>query len=265
MAGVRIVTDGAADLPENPSPTITLVPARISFGGDPWRGSVPEFWRAVRQAGETPSSAPPTIEDLRSAYAAGDVCAIHVSSELSRTVAHAQEAASRRSNVHVVDSRLLSVALGLIVLEAARAADEGRSLEELKPFVQDLVDRAHLYAIIEDVDYLVRGGRAGLVTATKPKSGHRQVIAIKGHAIHIAQERDHAHAVRELLKHVRDVSDGRIQRWAVGHGDASDVDEFVQTAGRELGSEPDYVVAMRPSVGTHAGPGAIALGFLTKH
>jgi fatty acid kinase fatty acid binding subunit len=264
MGLVRIVTDGAADLPAEVAASIgiVVVPPTVRFGEQVWDGPVEDFWRRVR-AGAASTTAPPSVEALAAAYRGeGPVCGIHVSAELSRTFEHAGEAAALAGcPVHVADTRSLSVGTALVATAAA-ALDVG--LEELAPLVADLTDRVHVHAVLEDVAHLLRGGRAGLVGA-EAKPGIRHVMAVQGHPVLLRQHRDRRRAVHDLLDHIaRNHLSRGVERWAVGHGDATDIHVFVDEAQKVFGTPPAFVTLLGPSVGSHTGPGALIVGLLSR-
>jgi DegV family protein with EDD domain len=266
MSPVRIVTDGAADLPEGIAESlgIRVVRGPVHLDGSDWHGAIDDFWRAVRGGDPVPSTGPPGREAFTEVFAGPDpVCAVLVSSELSRTVEHAKAAAGDSQTVHVVDSRSLSVGTGLIALALARAATVDSELEQVKRLARRLVDEVHLHAVIEDVEYLLRGGRAGLVDA-HAKRGSRYVVAVKGHVIPLERAKDRNGAIRHLMAHLVEHQAHGIEHWAVGHGAADDVDEFTDRVEKRLGRPPEFVVPLGPSVGAHAGPGALVLGFLAR-
>ena len=266
MSPVRILTDGGADLPEELTEAfgIPIVRGPVHLNGDDWHGSTEEFWRTVRSGTMAPSTGPPGREAFADAFAVGDpVCAVLVSSELSRTVDQAKEAAGSSPQIHVVDSRSLSVGTGLITSVLAETAATGAGFEAVKQLARRLVDDVHVHAVIDDVGFLLRGGRAGLVDE-HAKPGFRYVVAVKGHVIPLERAKDREGAIRHLLHHLSHHAPHGIKRWAVGHGDAADVDSFAARAEKALGSPPHFVVPIGPSVGAHAGPGALVLGFLSR-
>jgi DegV family protein with EDD domain len=269
MGPVRVVTDGGADLPSDVADRlgIRVVPGPVRFGERVFDGDAAAFWRELRGAATIPSTAPPGVAALTDAFA-GDrpVCAIHVSAELGQTEEHARAAAAAVANpVHVVDSRSLSVGTALVAMVAAQAAAVDVDHDELQRVARSLVERVHVHAVIEAVDYLLRGGRAGLLDAASARHGARQLIAVKGHAIPMRRVKDRRRAVGELLDHIAHNHLGHgVQQWAVAHGDAADVDDFVQSAEKLFGTPPSFVTLLGPPVGTHAGPDALVLGLLTR-
>lgn len=260
----RVVTDGAADLPPG-APAVAVVRGPVHVGGRAWDGDPGRFWAGIGAGQELPATEAPSVEQLTAAYTdAGEVLAVHVSSELSRTVVHARQAAAAvRSPVRVVDSRSLSVGTGLVVMAAAEAVAAGVDGDRLAGMVEGWVDQLHVHAVIDDVRFLVDRGRAGLVG---PGAGHharRRVVAVKGHVIPIRQVRHRDEAIGELVGHAREHAAGGVTRWAVGHGDAADVGEFVERMIAVFGSGPSYVTLLGPPVGAHMGPRALVVGFFS--
>lgn len=263
----RVVTDGAADLPEAliADAGITVVRGPVHLGERRWHGDLEQFWAELEKGPELPATDAPSAGQLADAYAGGEpVLAVHVSGELSRTLAHAEEAAAAsEGGVQVVDSRSLSVGTGLVALGAAEAVRAGAGAERLVGMVDEWVDQLHVHALIDDARLLVHGGRAGLVAARVGRHAHRHVVAVKGHVIPIRQVRQRSEALRELIAHVREHVVGGVSRWAVGHGDAPDVEEFVERLASVFASDPSYVTLLGAPVGSHMGPRSLVVGFFS--
>lgn len=264
----HVVTDGAADLPAETAEAlgIRVVRGPVRLGEQPWHGDLGQFWSEIGKERPLPATDAPSVAELAAAYGGGGepVLAVHVSSELSRTCAHAEEAAAQIStSVRIVDSRSLSVGTGLLALAAAEAVRSGAQPDQLGDSIESWVDQLHLHAVIDDVNFLVHGGRAGLVAAKVGRHTHRHVIAVKGHVIPIREVRHRADAIHELIDHVRDHVGSSSVRWAVGHGNAADVGEFVERLASVFGCEPAYVTLLGAPVGSHMGPGSLAVGFLS--
>jgi DegV family protein with EDD domain len=267
MGLVRVVTDGGADLPSDLADSLGIAVVRgpVLFGGVPWTGSTTEFWAQVRGSDATPTTSPPGVDALREAFVGeAPVCAVHVSGELSETEERARQAAGEiGEHDHVVDSRSLSIGTGLLAMTAAQAARAGVEFDELKTLLRSLVDRLHVHGVISAVDFLVRGGRAGLLDTRKLKHGASQIIAVKGHAIPLQQAKSRGRAIDALLDHIEGHANHGFGQWAVAHGDSDDVGEFVAKLETIFEREPQYVVPLGPSVGAHAGPDALVVGFVS--
>lgn len=266
----RVVTDGAADLPTaiTEASGISVVRGAVCLGGRSWQaGDLGEFWAELQKGPDLPSTQAPTVEQLADAYAGEEpVLAVHVSSQLSRTVDHANKAAALSDvPVQVVDSRSLGVGTGLLGLAAVEAVQAGAGVGRLGEMVSNWVDQLHVHALIDDTEFLVRGGRAGLVAARVERHAHRYVVAVRGHVIPIRQVRHRPEAVRELLAHVREHVASGVSRWAVGHGCATDVDEFVERLAGLFGCDPAYVTLLGAPVGSHMGPRSLVVGFFSDN
>ncbi|MHB1533667.1 MAG: DegV family protein [Acidimicrobiales bacterium] len=264
---IRVVTDGAADLPPELATRLKIEVVRgpVRFGADRWHGAAGEFWEAFRRGERLPTTEAPSVDDLVAAYRGdGPVMAIHVSSELSQTLSRAEDAAGD-AMVEVVDSRSLSVGTGLVAMAAGQAVEAGVEWERLRRLVGEWVDEVHLLGVIDDVGFLVRGGRAGLVAARVSKHGHRHVLAVKGHVIPLRQVRHRAEAVREMVAHAREHVPQGASRWALGHGDARDIADVAERLVAVFGCEPAFVTLFGAPVGSHMGPGAVAVAFLSPH
>lgn len=263
----RIVTDSAADLPGSlvDSAGITVARGVVRLGDKVWEGAEEQFWSEIGRGPDPPATEAPSVAALAAAYRGdGPVLAIHVSGELSGTLAHATEAAKNvETSVQVIDSRSLSVGTGLVAFAAAQAARAGVEGDRLVEMTERSVDQLHVHAVIDDVTFLVHGGRAGLVTAKVDKHAHRHVIAVKGHVIPIRQVRHRADAIHELIDHVSDHVGSGISRWAVGHGDAIDVEQFVGRLEAVFACDPTYVTLLGAPIGSHLGPRSLVVSFLS--
>lgn len=264
---IRVVTDGAADLPEAlaGSAGVTVVRGPVRLGNRPWQGDLDQFWAELEKGRELPATEAPSIEQLAGAYTGGEpVLAVHVSAELSRTLANARAAAAASgAAVRVVDSRSLSVGTGLVALAAAEAARDGAGADRVGSMVDEWVDQLHVHGLIDDAQLLVHGGRAGLVGARVGRRNHRHVVAVKGHVIPIGQVHNRREALRMLIDHVREHAVGGVSRWAVGHGNAPDAEEVAQRLAGLFGCDPSYVTLLGAPVGSHMGPRSLVVGFLS--
>jgi DegV family protein with EDD domain len=261
-----IVTDGAVDVPEAiaKSELVRQVPGEVSGPDGPLQVEPGEFWASLRR-GEYPSTSPPTVSALMSAYELpGLVLAVHVSSQLSATIQRAHEAAERvGSGVSVIDSGSLSVGAGLIVAELHRLALEGTA-PSLVDAAQELPGRLHTFAMIQEVDALRRSDRSGLLPDSNLARNHPLVVAVRGRVVPLAQPRQRSSAITELSRHLQHRSGPPTMAWALGHGDAADVDAVVNGFSHHLGQAPAFVSLLDPTVGVHLGPESLVVGVLSE-
>src|SRR5688500_9067535 len=176
MARIRVVTDSSCDLPPALADKhgIAIVPLTIRFGDEEFvdrRDLTPsQFWSRVAASAVLPATAAPSPGAFEEAYrqAAADGCdgvvAITLSGELSATYQSAELAAKAVGGdiqVRTVDSRSLTLALGIMCVAAAEAAESGKTLDEVVDVVEDVKARTRIYATLDTLENLKKGGRIG--------------------------------------------------------------------------------------------------------
>lgn len=174
-SGVAIITDSTADLPAEVCERygITTVPLNVTIDGQTWLDGVmsqQEFFDRMRAAKSLPTTSQPAVGSFVDAYTealkrASHVVSIHISSDLSGTIASAHAAAERfPGRVSVFDSRNLSYGLGFQVIEAAKGALEGLAPEAVLQRAADVRDRVQMIVGLDSLENLVKGGRVGKVS-----------------------------------------------------------------------------------------------------
>lgn len=179
MAKVRIVTDATAYLePELiVKHQITILPVEIHFGDEqflvePGKSTKGLFKRmAAGPARPTQASIPARL--FNQAYRdlsreTEEILVILSSSKLSEAYAQAQAAAQAflgRCRIAIMDSMSASWGLGLIVQVAARASEEGHSLDEIVRLVRGILPHVYMVFFVDRLDYLEGGGRIGVAQA----------------------------------------------------------------------------------------------------
>lgn len=171
---IAIVTDSTADLPAEilERYAITSVPLNVTIDGETWLDGVmtqQEFFDRMGAAKSLPTTSQPSVGAFVDVYAealknAAHVVSVHISSDLSGTMASAHAAAERfAGKVTVFDSRNLSYALGFQVIEAAKAAIEGLPVDDVLERAANARDRVQMIVGLDSLDNLVKGGRVGKV------------------------------------------------------------------------------------------------------
>ncbi|HEX2681866.1 MAG TPA: DegV family protein, partial [Candidatus Dormibacteraeota bacterium] len=175
---VAIVTDSTADLPSQLVKTrsITVVPLTLNFEGRSLLDGVDirpsEFYRKLPDATTHPTTSQPSAGRFAETYGKlldenDEVVSIHISEKLSGTHASAVQGAEMTDpkRVHVVDSELVSMSLGLVTLAASRLASEGSGANEIVKRVIDMRDQVQTYFSVATLEFLRRGGRIGRASA----------------------------------------------------------------------------------------------------
>ncbi len=277
MAKVAVITDSACDLPEDlvASANITVVPLTIRFGDDSYLDgkeiSIAQFWERCRSSAALPETSAPSPGAFREAYLAakangadGVVC-ITLSSKVSATYQSALAGADALDGeipVNVLDSTTATMGQGLITLAAAQAAQAGADLETVTALASGLREKSHVIGVVDTLDHLQRGGRIGAAAALvgsmlsiKPVLEVRNGEVGKG-----TSQRTRGRSLDYLIKNVHEA--GPLSRLSVVHAEASDVDVLLSGLADVPLQHPLVVSILGPVVGTHTGPGTIAVCYL---
>jgi DegV family protein with EDD domain len=278
MPGIRIVTDSACDLPPELAEAheIDIVPLTIRFGDDELvdrKDLTPtQFWsRCARSAvlPETAAPSPGAFEDaFRRALADGcdGVVSVNLSSDLSATYQSAQMGARAVADnipVKVIDSRSITMGQGVMALTAARKASESKDIDEVAAAAESLLGRIKVYGALDTLDNLRKGGRIGSAQATLGSMlSIKPIIEVSNGKVEPeSKQRTRSRSLRYLVDKVREA--GEIEQLAVMHGDAPDLDDFLDMLAPVYPREDTIVGDIGAVIGTHAGPGVIGVTFVT--
>ncbi len=276
MAVVRIVTDSSCDLPTSvvQEHAITVVPLSIRFGDEEFvdgRDLTPSaFWARSAASAVLPSTAAPSpgafeqaFRDAAAAGASGVVC-INLSSKLSATIQAAEAAAQAVAGevpVRTVDSKSVSLGLGTIVIEAAKAGARGASVDEIATMAADMGARTRVHATLDTLENLKKGGRIG---AAKALLGSllsvKPVIEVVDGAVEPGPKvRTRSKAFQYLVDKI--TAEPAVENLAVLHGDAPDVEQFLELLAPHFPRDRIVVGQLGAVVGSHTGPRTIGVAF----
>ncbi len=271
---IAIVTDSTADLPPVLAATraITVVPLTLHFDGKSLLDGVDitpeEFYRRLPTATAHPTTSQPSAGRFAEVYTAlladhESVVSIHISEKLSGTVASARQAADMTDpkRVHVIDSEVVSMSLGLIALVASSLAAQDLDAAAIESRVVAMRPHLHTYFSVATLEFLRRGGRIGRASALLGSVLQvKPVLCIRdGLVTPLERVRTFDRALNRVIELTREVNYGKGVCLIVGHADAQADAERV---GRELEPIADTLMIqpLGPVVGAHAGPGVVGVG-----
>ena len=277
--GIRIVTDSTADLPKALCAEygIEVVPLTVNFCPESFLDGVnldpAGFWAKLKTSPHHPSTAQPApgdfLERYRRIHAAGDeIISLHISSRMSGTVQSAQIAAQMlpEAGISVIDTRSVSLGLGLLVLGAARMAREGKSREEIVAWAEATCDRMHILFTIDTLEFLQRNGRIGKAAALLGGLlGLKLILQVDREGVVAPADKVRGRSrvlarAKELMQ--QRVPPGRKIRLAVVHAQSPDeAHAWGEEVKRDYQVEEYLVGDLGAVVACHAGPGALGIIF----
>ncbi len=266
----RIVTDSTADIPGDVARglDITVIPCQIQLQGRTYLEGVDisghELYGRMR-AGATATTSQPAVgvfaEVYRQALAGGrPVIAIHLGSGYSGLYSTACVAAREvdPERVVTVSSQQVSMGTGWLAVMAAEMAREGRPAAEVLAAVNGLVPRLRLFALVDDLHALHRGGRVSWVAGM---IGHwlaiKPIIEVNANRVELKEKvRTFSRGLDRLAAIARGL--GPIARLALLHADApAALAELAQMIPGLVSAEHLMLTEAGAIVGAHAGPGAV--------
>jgi uncharacterized protein len=272
---VTIVTDSSADLPDSvlDKHGIALVPLQVVFGDSTFRDRVelkPEdFYRRLRTAPDLPTTSQPApaafIQAFRDALQEADeAVAVLLGANLSGTFASAQAAirAAELTGIHLVDTRLASLGVGLLALRGAELAAMGWRGGHIAAELTRLRSQCGMLLTVDRYDNLLRSGRisrgkawlAGMLDVKPILSFDEQ-----GHVVPVERVRGRENLEARALALLEQRLTPRPQRvrFGVAHADAPEAAERIRAVLVEVYRPQDCFVTLATGVlGTHVGPGA---------
>jgi len=274
---VKIVTDSLSDITSDIAEGlgITVVPLTVLFGQESFLDRVTmttdEFYYKLTHDATWPTTTQPPPSVFADVYnklaeETDEILAITLSSKLSGTYESALNARSlveKECRIEVIDSLTVAMGLGLIVIAAAKAAQAGANLDEVADSVRRAIPRSHLVAYFDTLKYLAKGGRIGkaqgllgAMLSVKP------ILAVKdGEMSPLTRLRSRTAGMDYLYNFVAGFP--HIEELAVEHATTpDDADRLVERLSSVFPKERIYRSTISPVVGTHAGPGAMAVTVL---
>jgi len=278
-----LVTDTTCDLSEdhiqlNP---IYFVPIKVQYGEVLYTDRVDiipeEFYALLKDSTALPHTSQPSFMDFTRTYEHllrhfRSIVSVHISQGLSGTFQTAVRSARQVSpaSILLVDSRSLSVGLGLVLLEGFSAIAEAENPGVVKKRLEKSAEEASLFIGLPTLKFLVKGGR---ITRTKGflarLLGILPVLSLdrEGKLAPVDKARGKNRLEQRIIRLVaeRIRKEEREFRVAVAHTDA---EETAQRIAREIesaaGIKPEMVMNASPVLGAHAGPGAFGVAALPR-
>lgn len=278
---IRIITDSAADFDPATAKRrqVDVVPMTVQFGDAAFLAgknlSNDVFYQLLQAGKENPSTSQPTpaafLRHFEEARDAGDqVVAILLSGALSGTLQSAEIAKelSEYDQIYIVDSRTATAGMQILINFACKLRRSGLPAESIASEVEKLKDRVRIFAVMDTLEYLRRGGRlsgfqAGLGAVTKLKP----TIAVRDGSVGIVGKSfGMAAAVKHLIKMLEEHPiDDDFPSYFL-YSDDKSREELLLPRLRELGKLPQrlHYCGVGAAIGSHIGPGALGMAYMER-
>ena len=278
---VALLTDSTCDLPADflDENQIHVVPLRLSFGESVFIDRVTissdQFYTLLEESGVKPKSSQPTIADFERTYRFllehyDSVVSLHISSKLSGTWNASRAAAEKTGGrITVIDTRTASAPLGLLVMRAAMALNDGKSHDEIVSQVNEGIPGARIFVSLRTLKYMVRGGRLSPVKGFLAEMLNlKPIITVndEGGAISFGQGRSWEANVKRIQKVVSEMQgQDRIWNYCIVHAHSPGSAALVSSGLKDIvGRGPAYTMDISPVLGAHSGIGSVAVGILME-
>ena len=280
----QIITDSCCDFnaEQYNKWNVGCAPLTVTYNGESYKNfseeaAVRAFYEELR-GGVMASTAAANPDDwaqlMQSSLDRGeDVLALCFSSGLSTTYQSAVIAAKElreeypERTIHVVDTLCAALGQGLLVYHACRLRDEGKTMDEVRDWVEANKLNVCHWVTVDDLSHLKRGGRISATTAiVGTMLNIKPIIFVDndGHLINTAKVRGRKAALEYLAKKLKETGTD-LDTVFIGHGDCPEDAAALEEMVKEAGAKNVITGYVGPVIGAHTGPGVLVLFFMGQH
>lgn len=275
MANIKIVTDSASDIPLGLAHElgIEIVPIHLHIGEQTYRAGLditPEQFYQIMQEGRAKiaTSPPPPVvfeQVYRRLTPEYDyIFSVHLSGRLGGTLHAAQQSRARlpasATRLEIVDSKLASMALGTVVLHAARAVRDGATPPEVARLINKMTQHCHLVFFVDTIEHLEQGGRLALATSVLGSMQRIKPLLLldEGEIVPYERTRTRAKAIEGLFTFVEDFP--HVQEVIAMYATTpEDVEKLLEKVDPIFPRDRVQIMQFSPSIGAYLGPGAMGV------
>ena len=276
---VQIIVDSTADLTPALKERVLTVPLTVHFGQEEYIDGVTidhqTFYKKLVSGDTLPSTSQASPAGFEEKYqqvrsAGNSAVVITVASKVSGTYQSAVIAADGYENIHIVDSGSVAIGSGILTELALQLADAGLDAAQIADRLEEEKKKLRVVAVVDTLEYLKRGGRisktvafAGGLLNVKPLLG-----ITDGEILILGKARGNKQANNQLVNEIEKSGGIDFSRPVMlGYTGLTDelLQGFIATSQDLLSSLPELRSTVIGSViGTHAGPGAVAVAYFCK-
>ena len=280
---VKVVTDSTCDIPLEIARqfSITIVPLYIQIGAETYRDSVDlkadRVYHELVHGREIPKTSAPSPGDFVTVYnnlaaETDQIISIHLSPGYSGTYNVASLAKSYvgdKCRVEVIDSNSVSAGLGLVVIAAARAAQEGKDLGQILDIIHQIIPRSRMFGKVDNFAYIFKGRRFRLTGGLILLGKISMALGIKL----LGEVYDGGKIRSPMIVIGQAMALNRLKRWAEGFPDVKEIAIAYSTAPDEaemlaqrleplISREHILITRLGCATSTYVGPGTLAIALI---
>ena len=277
MSKIALVTDSTCDLPESvvKDKNITVIPLNVHFGQETFLDGIDlqsnEFFEKLSTSEIHPQTSQPSVGRFVETYndllkKHDSILSLHISSKLSATYNSALQAQKEIGNekIKVIDSMNGTLGLGAIVHHIADLNQKGESFENLVKEAEKIIPNAIFMGLVPTLEYLAKGGRIG-----KARAFMGSLLKIKPILSAVDGEIQSVGKARTLIKGmdfiVDEMKNHKISKLFIVHANHEERANLLKEKTKDIVDPKDVIIAeFGPVVGTHLGPGAFGVGFISS-
>ncbi|MBD3920362.1 DegV family EDD domain-containing protein [Paenibacillus sp. PR3] len=283
QSSIALVIDSACDIPESwlDDYQIHRVPLHLQFERSTYLDKVTlqlgTFYDKLERTEELPTTSQPAQETIVLLYERllthyQHIISIHLSKPLSGTYDTCRQAAERvdSTRIHVIDSRTLSGAYGLIVHRAAEAVKAGKPIDQVLELLKSSIPRSEILVSVPTLKHMIRGGRVSPLQGKIASWLDMKPIVSVNHAGQSILYGKTFYRRSNLSKMLRMVARihrrNPIQSYVILHAGAEADSEYCsEEMMRITGRRPQYITSVSPVIGLHAGKGAVSVAMMLSN
>lgn len=282
MNKIQIIVDEACSITQTliDKFSVKIVPLNIEWEEGNLRGV--EMFQRMRKSKAMPKTSQPSMGAYKKFYeqsfaeGAEEIICITISSAISGTYNSAMQGKKflnpeQQKKVFVVDTFNVDLGEGLLVIKAGELVEQGMPADEIVKKLEEIKNGIYLVGMIENVDYLERGGRISKTVANllrqMQKIGMRPLLKIKKGKVKPATLKMQAKdTVEALFKELSKKADKKNVRLAISHTDKEeDANALAQKIKEELPNvKVEYISLVNPVIGSHVGPETLIFAFIEE-
>ena len=279
--GVRIITDSTSDISAAQAKDlgVTVIPLKVIFGDQEYKEgvdiSIEGFYDELVKAEKLPTTSQPSPDDFLAGFleakeAKDTIIVLLIAGKLSGTVQSAMIAKdlAEYEDIHIIDSQTTITGLRFLVEYAVKLSHEGKSVTEIAAILEEIKDRIVLLAMVDTLEYLYKGGRLSRSSAILGSLlKFKPIIQVKDGVIHVVgKERGTNKGITKVLELMNEYGDID-SNYPVYFGYTAE-----DSKTKQLMTEIENKYSLKETslhpvgcvVGTHAGPGACVISYISK-